>query len=67
MRGRIYFGTRALVIHNNPDKAVDRNTFWHEITHAILFEMGTPQFRDERFVTEFADKLSGAIDSAIFE
>ena len=67
LRGRVYFGTRAIVIHNNPDKAVDRNTFWHEITHAILFEMGTPQFRDERFVTEFADKLSGAIDSAIFE
>jgi hypothetical protein len=29
--------------------------------------MGTPQYRDERFVTEFADKLSGAIESAIFE
>jgi hypothetical protein len=67
LHGRIYFGTRAIVIHNNPDKAVDRNTFWHEITHAILFEMGTSQFRDERFVTEFADKLSGAIDSAIFK
>ena len=66
LHGRIYLGTRAIVIHNNEDKAVDRNTFWHELTHAILFEMGHDLVRDEVFVTEFADKLSGAIDSAKF-
>ena len=66
MHGRIYLGTRAIVIHNNEDKAVDRNTFWHELTHAILHEMGNKLGRNEAFVTEFADKLSGAIDSAKF-
>ena len=67
LHGRVYFGTRAIVIHNHEDKAVDRNTFWHELTHAVLFEMGSKLFRDEKFVTEFADKLSGAIDSARFD
>ncbi len=65
--GVIYFGTRAIVIYKNEDKARDRNTFWHELTHAILFEMGHKQCHDEKFVTEFADKLSGAIDSARFD
>ena len=67
LHGRIYLGTRAIVIHNNEDKAVDRNTFWHELTHAILHEMGNKLGRNEAFVTEFADKLSGAIDSARFD
>jgi hypothetical protein len=49
----IYFSTRAIVICKNEDKARERNTFWHELTHAILFEMGHKQCRDEKFVTEF--------------
>lgn len=67
LHGRIYYGTRAIVVHKNPDKARERNTFWHELTHAILYEMGHAQCHDEKFVTEFADKLSGAIDSARFD
>ena len=43
------------------------NTFWHELTHAILHEMGHELSRNEKFVTEFADKLSGAVDSARFD
>lgn len=63
--GRIYYGTRAIEI-NQRDPARDRNTFWHELTHAILYEMNNGLCHDETFVTEFADKLSGAIDSARF-
>ena len=41
-----------------------KNTFWHELTHAILHEMGNPLASNERFVTKFSTLLSDAIDSA---
>lgn len=46
-----------------PD-AKQRVTFWHEVTHAVLYEMGHPLWRNEKFVTEFSTLLSKAIDSA---
>lgn len=43
------------------------DSFWHELTHAILHEMGRVRLRnDERFVTEFAHLLTKAINSAKF-
>jgi hypothetical protein len=42
-------------------------TFWHEVTHGILYDMGHPLFSDEKFVTAFARRLSAAINSARFE
>lgn len=42
-------------------------TFWHELTHAILAEMGSPLYRNEAFVTQFAKHLSTAVQSARFE
>lgn len=39
-------------------------TFWHELTHAILFEMGNKLHRSESFVTEFSKLLHQAIKSA---
>lgn len=38
--------------------------FWHELTHAILEDMHHPLRGSERFVTEFAKRLSQAIESA---
>lgn len=43
-----------------------RETFWHETTHAILFDMNHPLKRNEAFVTAFSRRLSRAIDSARF-
>lgn len=48
------------------DAAV-RTTFFHELTHAVLYEMEHPLARNEAFVTEFARLLSGAIETARFE
>lgn len=46
------------------DKA---NTFWHELTHAILHDMGKDKLnRDEAFVTAFANRLDQAIKTARF-
>ena len=42
------------------------NTFWHELTHAILYDMGNKLTHDEKFVTEFSDRLDQAIKTAKF-
>lgn len=42
-------------------------TFWHEVTHAILHDMDHPLWKDEKFVTGFSQRLAKAIDSARFE
>jgi len=43
------------------------DTFWHELTHAILHDMDSPLYRDERFVSAFATRLNRAINTAKFE
>lgn len=40
------------------------NTFWHELTHAVLKDMGSPLWCNERFVTAFADRLTEAVRTA---
>jgi hypothetical protein len=42
------------------------DTFWHELTHAILYEMGNPLHNDEAFVTQFSGLLNKAVLSAKF-
>ena len=42
------------------------NTFWHELTHAILYDMGSKLTHDEKFVSDFADRLDQAIKTARF-
>jgi hypothetical protein len=44
------------------------DTFWHELVHAILDDMGYDTLnRSERFVTGFARRLNKAIETARFE
>ena len=44
------------------------DSFWHEVTHAILEEMGRHTLNsDERFVTEFANRLTQVIKTAEFK
>ena len=59
----IYTGHR---LRPRTDEAV-RQTFWHEMTHAILYEMENKLATDEVFVDRFAKLLSHAIDSAKFD
>jgi DNA-binding HxlR family transcriptional regulator len=43
------------------------DTFWHELVHAILDDMGYDTLnRNERFVTGFARRLTKAIETAKF-
>jgi hypothetical protein len=48
-----------------PEREVD-NTFWHELTHAILEDMGSKLEADEKFVDAFSTRLSNAVRSAKF-
>jgi hypothetical protein len=64
--GRVSFGNKHIQVSTNYPAAEVRNTFWHEITHAILDDMGSELTNNERFVTAFANRLSDAIDSAKF-
>jgi hypothetical protein len=44
------------------------DSFWHEIVHAILHDMGAHELnKNEAFVTAFASRLTKAIKSARFE
>ena len=48
------------------DSSERANTFWHELTHAILYDMDCKLTHDEKFVTAFADRLDQAIKTARF-
>lgn len=43
------------------------DTFWHELTHAILKDMGSKLEGDEKFVVAFSERLNNAILSARFD
>jgi hypothetical protein len=72
-RGRIYYGGQQILIATHGTggykftKKQMYNTFWHELTHAILDDMGSNLEKDEKFVSNFADRLTDAITSARFE
>jgi hypothetical protein len=48
-------------------QAMMTDTFWHELVHAILNDMGEDELnRNEKFVAGFANRLTKAIQSARF-
>jgi hypothetical protein len=72
--GHVYYGTGAIEVatkSNVTQKAYSKeevsDTFWHELTHAILYDMGSSLYKDEKFVTRFANRLSTAINTAKFK
>ena len=72
--GCVYYGTGEIEVAvksnttNKPyTKAEVSDTFWHELTHAILYDMGSSLYKNERFVTRFANRLATAIKSAKFK
>jgi hypothetical protein len=40
------------------------DTFWHEVTHTILHDMGNKLWRSEKFVTEFSRRLTEVVLTA---
>ena len=41
-------------------------TFWHEVLHAALYDMGSRKHADEGFVNELAKRIAGVVESARF-
>jgi hypothetical protein len=72
---RVFYDKRQIQIAKKSNKTGRRyarnemhDSFWHELVHAILFDMDEHKLNgNEKFVTEFAHRLSEAIDSARFE
>lgn len=52
--------------HKRSDAAIEL-TFWHEATHAILHDMGSVLWDDEKFVTQFSERLVKLINTARFK
>ena len=46
--------------------AQQAETFWHEVTHAILHDIPHKLWNNERFVTDFSKRLAQAVRSAKF-
>jgi hypothetical protein len=73
-RGAYYRSDNKIIVaKGNPERnylydADERaNTFWHELTHVILQDMGLRRLNaDEKFVSAFADRLHQAIKTARF-
>lgn len=69
--GMIYYQHRVIEVAHYVNKRkrtkLQRTeTFWHEITHGILADMGHPLATNEAFVTAFAKRLATTINSARF-
>lgn len=63
----IKVATRS-TLNNKRFKDEDVNdTFWHELTHAILKDMGSKLETNEKFVCAFSSRLNNAILSARFK
>jgi hypothetical protein len=72
-RGYIHYDDKYIkVATHNPVTGKPRSerqqaqTFWHEMTHAILRDMGHRLASNEEFVDAFATRLNDAIYSAKF-
>lgn len=60
-------GWRSNVMHKKFAPKQVQETFWHEVTHAILHDMGRDTLnRDEKFFTEFAHRVTKGINTASF-
>lgn len=71
--GRVSYDTQKIELSRRTHHGVRfklsalEETFWHELTHAILHDMGEHVLNNrENFVEEFAHRLARAIRTARF-
>jgi hypothetical protein len=64
VRGRIDYRAATIQIAKragSPRRARSpkglNHTFWHEVVHGILYDMGSRKYRDEQFVDELAKRI----------
>lgn len=69
--GKVYYDLGRIEIASNSGRnnrsfkqeEID-DTFWHEVTHAILRDMGHKLWNNERFVTDFANRLTQVVNTS---
>ena len=74
LMGRVYYPEQKIKIGLISNRTGTKfklervqDTFWHEVVHAILQDMGRDALNsDEKFVTGFANRLTKAIQTAKF-
>jgi hypothetical protein len=71
--GRISYGTCTIKIADRSGSPIRRRsekaklaTFWHEVVHGILYDMGSRKERDEAFVDGIAKRIVQVLSSAKF-
>lgn len=71
--GEVHYAKRTITLARKSYRGIPlklsalHETFWHELTHAILESMGRIDLDgDESFVEEFSARLAKAIQSARF-
>jgi hypothetical protein len=60
---QILVATHGLKDRPRPRKRIE-TTFWHEVTHAVLYDMGHRLNNDENFVNAFSERLAQAVRTA---
>jgi hypothetical protein len=73
-RGYVDYTLRTISVAHGPNvpkgatynPAERAETFWHEITHAVLHDMEHPLRDNEDFVVRFSTRLAKAIRTARF-
>lgn len=66
--GKIMLGKRSNVTGRRYSQADLRESFFHELVHAILYDMNQHKLnRNEEFVTEFARRLTHALKKTVFK
>jgi hypothetical protein len=71
--GRVYYDERRIELGKRTHHGIPlrlsalQETFWHELVHALLYEMGEHKLNDrELFVEEFSSRLFKAVNTARF-
>lgn len=67
--GKVFYDLHAIqiaVAHKKKMRSdeAQAETFWHEVTHAILHDMGDAKHGDERWVTAFSQRLNQVVHTA---
>lgn len=71
-RGRIDYTAKTIQVAQRAGQPRRRrevrgvqHTFWHEVVHGILYDMGSRKYRDEAFVDELAKRIMQVHDQAV--
>ena len=67
--GKVFYDLHAIQIatHRKQQPRSDEakaETFWHEVVHAVLHDMGDAKHGDERWVTDFSKRLNQVVHTA---